>query len=208
MAKLKKPENDRLNLEGKKGEWADECLGACRKAGLIIPIVTKWFKKDEAVSRTITIPARFLSMAEEILDNNRTEFKTLADVFRMWIYIAAILTYRMIVTNREKECFGSWGKSNYTILVQMQATIGDFQKYDNHVRVMQEYFEGVSSGQISIDSFRNMCSELIDSAPEDKKGVLWKAYAKITNREKVADLFTLGGWGGKRENSGRKKVNE
>lgn len=193
-----------MDITGREGEWADECISACKKADLTIPILYRWLKKDTTVNRTVTIAARILSMAEEILDNNRKNFKTIADVLRAFIYIGAVLTYRVLVTNKQPEAAGSWGRTNFTALLQMQEIIGDMQQYDNHVRVMSDYFESVTRGHVTIGKFRRMCKDLINTAPEDKKKLLWDALEKIIHKEKTTDLYMLESHGGYRPGSGRK----
>jgi len=204
MKKNRKPSKDKMDITGREGEWADECINACEKAELTIPILYRWLKKDITVNRTVTIAARILSMAEEILDNNRKNFKTIADVLRSFIYIGTVLTYRVLVTNKQPETVGSWGKTNFISLLQMQEIIGDMQQYDNHVRVMNDYFDSVNKGHVSINKFRRMCLDLIETAPEDKKKLLLGAYGKIIRKEKVSDLYMLETHGGYRSGAGRK----
>jgi len=207
MTKLVKSKTDKQYLSGKNGEWIDEVVKICGEAGIDIPIIKSWFKKDPTVGKYLTFPVRILKMAEEIMDNNRSFFKSIGDVIRAALYIGMIVVYRLITVHKEKAFSSAWGEVNYLELIQMQELVSDMQECEGRVRLMKNYHEAVMEGYMTMDKFRDACSRIIEKAPEDKKMILQRAYEKILNKEKITEFYAIGGHGGVREGAGRKASN-
>ena len=204
MTKLTKSKTGKMYLNGKNGEWIDEVVNRCEESGIDIPIIKSWFKKAPTIGKYLTFPIALLKMAEEIMDNNRSFFKSIGDVFRAALYIGMLVIYRMITMHKDKSFSSSWGEANYLELVHMQEMVSDMQECEGRVRLMKNYWENVEQNYMSIEKFREACNGIIEKAPEDKKIILRIAYEKILNKEKVTDLYPLGSHGGLREGAGRK----
>lgn len=206
MAKLKKSESDRLYVDGKSGEWAEIVVKLCIESGIDIPIIKKWFAKGPTIGKYLTFPLVIMKMAEEVLDNNRSFFKTIGDVIRTFMYVGAVVVYRLIIKNKDTSWSRPWGEANYKALVRMQEAITDIQVFQDNVKEIQTYYDLVKDKLMEREKFECLCKELIKSVPEIKRDALITAYNSILNNEKVPFLRVVGGHGGYRDGAGRKKV--